>query len=48
VEKLLSTLWDGNPATIKSACEIDAVGHRVVHGGSHYEEPTLITKEVEL
>src|SRR5687767_9833576 len=26
---------------------IDAVGHRVVHGGSQYLEPTVITDEVE-
>jgi acetate kinase len=26
---------------------IDAVGHRVVHGGDQYVEPTLITEEVE-
>src|SRR5215831_3993958 len=27
--------------------KIEAVGHRVVHGGDQYMEPTLITKEVE-
>lgn len=31
---------------IKSIEEIDAVGHRVVHGGEHFKTPALINKEV--
>lgn len=31
---------------IKSLKDIDAVGHRVVHGGEYFNQPTLITKEV--
>lgn len=27
--------------------DITAVGHRVVHGGEQYSQPTLITQEVE-
>jgi len=27
--------------------DISAIGHRVVHGGEHYSQPTLITIEVE-
>jgi acetate kinase len=27
--------------------DISAIGHRVVHGGEHYSQPTLITTEVE-
>lgn len=30
-----------------SLVKIDAVGHRVVHGGDRYVEPTLITEQVE-
>ncbi len=26
--------------------DVDAVGHRIVHGGPHFSEPTLITDEV--
>jgi len=31
---------------LSSIDDLDAVGHRVVHGGSHFSEPTLVTKEV--
>jgi acetate kinase len=31
---------------ILSVDELDAVGHRVVHGGSNFSEPILITREV--
>jgi acetate kinase len=44
--ELLSTLWRGNARAIASASEIDAVGHRVVHGGPHFEDPVIITPEV--
>jgi acetate kinase len=30
-----------------SASEIAIVGHRIVHGGPHHEEPALITSEVK-
>ena len=43
---LLSALWSGDARIIKSAAEIDAVGHRVVHGGPHFEEPVLLSPEV--
>ncbi len=32
---------------LKSPEEIVAIGHRVVHGGSHFKEPTLITGAVK-
>jgi acetate kinase len=32
---------------VKDPSEIDAVGHRVVHGGEHFAEATVITKEVK-
>lgn len=31
---------------LKDYHEIDAIGHRVVHGGEHYSEPTKIDKKV--
>jgi acetate kinase len=46
VRYLLSTAWRGNTRTISSVSEIDAVGHRVVHGGPHLEEPVTLTREV--
>jgi len=44
LEILFSLLKESN--TISSIGELDAVGHRVVHGGAHFSEPTLITQEV--
>jgi acetate kinase len=43
---LLSTLWTGDASIIKSPAEVDAVGHRVVHGGPHFEDPVVLTPEV--
>jgi acetate kinase len=43
---LLSTLWGGQMQSISSATEIDAVGHRVVHGGERFRDPVLLTKDV--
>jgi len=47
VEHLLTTLWSGETKAVRAASEIDAVGHRVVHGGPKYEQPVLITPEVK-
>lgn len=46
VRDLLSTLWSGRTRTLASPSDIDAVGHRVVHGGPHFEDPVAITREV--
>src|SRR5258707_4874942 len=44
--RLLSTLIDGNVRVLSSLSEVDAVGHRVVHGGPHFAEPVEVTQEV--
>ncbi len=46
VRDLLSKSWSGNAQVIASPRDIDAVGHRVVHGGPHLADPVLITPEV--
>jgi acetate kinase len=46
VRHLLSTLTNGEVGALASLSEIDAVGHRVVHGGPHFEEPVIVTREV--
>src|SRR5262247_1208760 len=46
VKRMLSTLVDGKTRALASLSEIDAVGHRVVHGGPHFAEPVVITPEV--
>jgi len=43
IRYVLRTARDGEARAIASFSEIDAVGHRVVHGGPHFEEPILIT-----
>jgi acetate kinase len=44
---LFQSLWQGEGSLLSQAAEIGGVGHRVVHGGSLYRQPTLITPEVE-
>jgi len=39
-------LMEGEAAVISSPEDIDAIGHRVVHGGEAFVESTLITDEV--
>jgi acetate kinase len=47
VEHLLDTLWKGETKVLSSPSEIDVVGHRVVHGGPHFEDPVLVNSEVK-
>jgi acetate kinase len=46
VRHLLHTMDVGPVRAISSLLEIDAVGHRVVHGGPHFEDPVTVTPEV--
>jgi acetate kinase len=46
VRDLLNESWSGNAQVIASSSDIDGVGHRVVHGGPHFEDPVVITPEV--
>lgn len=45
--KLLETLVTGETQVLNSLKDIDLVGHRVVHGGAKYSQPTLIDAEVK-
>jgi acetate kinase len=47
LEQLLNTLWKGETKVLTSPSEIEVVGHRVVHGGPHFEDPVFITAEVK-
>ena len=47
LNKIAQLLMDDEKGVIKSTKEIEAVGHRVVHGGSVFSDTTLITKEVK-
>jgi len=44
--KLIVDTLLGNGGAIRSASEIQAVGHRVVHGGEHFTGSVLITESV--
>jgi acetate kinase len=46
-EKLLNQLWDGPARVVQAPSQIDIVGHRIVHGGREFEEPTLVTPAVK-
>lgn len=42
LQEVFKSLTEGSAAVLKSLDEIDAVGHRVVHGGEKYAKSTLI------
>ena len=47
LEKIAGLLMDEKIGVIKSTDEIEAVGHRVVHGGSTFSNTVIITEEVK-
>jgi acetate kinase len=47
IEHLLVSLWSGETQAISRPSDINVVGHRVVHGGPQYFEPSIITAEVK-
>ncbi len=46
LELILESLLDPQAKVLKDVSEISAVGHRVVHGGSFFSAPALLTSEV--
>lgn len=46
IEYIIAILLSANHGVIKDRSEIDAVGHRVVHGGEKFTGSVLITSEV--
>ncbi len=47
IESVLNSLVDPEIGILKTLDEIDAVGHRVVHGGESFSKAALVTDEVE-
>ncbi|WP_036155547.1 acetate/propionate family kinase [Maribacter forsetii] len=47
LERITSLLLDAEMGVINSTEDIDAIGHRVVHGGKDYVDTTLINEEVK-
>ena len=46
IQTVLNALVDAKNGVVKSMKEIDAVGHRVVHGGEKFAQSVVITDEV--
>ena len=46
VKALVDALTSKEHGVINSLSEINAVGHRIVHGGPYFTQPTLVTDEV--
>ncbi len=46
IQLILKTLVDKEIGVIKEVTDIDAFGHRVVHGGEAFQESTIITSSV--
>ena len=47
VDLVLAAITDAEHGVIKSVDEIDAIGHRVVHGGQKFAKSVLIDEEVK-
>lgn len=47
LEKIVSLLLNTKTGVLKSTSEIEAVGHRVVHGGSTFAKTTIVTQKVK-
>ena len=46
LESVIAAITNAETGVIKSVEEIDAVGHRIVHGGEKFAESVLLTEEV--
>lgn len=46
IEYILAVLLSGQHGVIRDKAEIDAIGHRVVHGGETFTQSVLITPDV--
>lgn len=47
MKEVVAFLLDKQLGLLRHANEIDMIGHRVVHGGSHFTDTTLINEEVK-
>ncbi|MBQ2698914.1 MAG: acetate kinase, partial [Firmicutes bacterium] len=46
IDLVMSMLMDKKFGAIKAVADIDAIGHRAIHGGTKLIEPVLITADV--
>ena len=47
LKEVAQLLTEGETAVIQDAADIDAVGHRIVHGGRAFASTTIITPEIK-
>src|SRR5579872_4209982 len=47
IERMLSSLWSGETRVVDNLSAIDIVGHRVVHGGTEFEDSVFVTPQVK-
>lgn len=47
IQKIFDLLVNGEEAVLKSLKELNAVGHRIVHGGDKFSSSVLISEEVK-
>ncbi|TBL79696.1 acetate/propionate family kinase [Paenibacillus thalictri] len=47
IRKVLASIVDPDTGVLKSVNEIDAVGHRVVHGGESFKGTVIVNEEVK-
>jgi acetate kinase len=47
IQSLLAAIWKGNEKVLDDPKAIQAIGHRIVHGGSRFIQPTIITHDVK-
>jgi acetate kinase len=47
IKIVIKLLTEGDTAVVKSLTEIEAVGHRVLHGGSEFTGSMIVTEEVK-
>lgn len=48
LKEVAQLLTEGETAVIQDAADIDAVGHRIVHGGRAFASTTIITPEIKV
>ena len=46
VELMLRALTEGDRSAIRTRAQVDAIGHRIVHGGEGADEPLVVNDEV--
>jgi acetate kinase len=47
IARMLQTLWSGETRVIDQLSAVDIVGHRVVHGGTEFEDSVFVTPQVK-